>query len=95
MGTFIEISALPILLFLGLGAGKRLLDIYVAPKWQAGLSELTELSTLWMGYVWLSNLTGRWAIGCLDEVDVINVLGLVMVVLSVVLFGRGAGRFGA
>lgn len=95
MGTFIEISALPILLFLGLGAGKRLLDIFVVPRWPAGLSELTELSTLWMGYVWLSNLTGRWAIGCLDDGDVINVLGLGLVVLSVVLFGRGAGRFGA
>ena len=95
MGTFIEISALPILLFLGLGAGKRLLDIFVVPRRQAGLSELTELSTLWMGYVWLSNFTDHWAIGFLDEGDVINVLGLGMVVLSVALFGRRAGRFDA
>lgn len=95
MGTFIEISALPLILFLGLGAGKRLLDVFVVPRSQAGLSELAELSTLWMGYVWLSNFTGHWAIGCLDEGDVINVLGLGLVVLSVVLFSRGAGRFGA
>ena len=92
MGTFLEVSALPILLYLGLGAGKRLLDIFVVPRWHAGLSELTELSTLWMGYVWLSNFTNHWALGCLDEGDVINVLGLGMVVLSVVLFGRRAGR---
>lgn len=92
MGTFIEISALPIILFLGLGAGKRLLDVFVVPRWQAGLSELTELSTLWMGYVWLSNFTGHWAIGWLDEGDVINVLGLGMVVLSAVLFGSRACR---
>ncbi len=95
MGTLIEISALPIILYLGLGAGKRLLDIVVVPRWQAGLSELMELSTLWMGYVWLSNFTGHWAIECLDEGDVINMLGLGMVVLSVVLFGRRAGRFDA
>jgi hypothetical protein len=54
-----------------------------------------ELSTLWMGYVWLSNFTDRWAIGGLDEGDVINVLGLGIIVLSVVLFGRRAGRFDA
>ncbi len=95
MGTFIEISALPIILFLGLGAGRKLLDTFVAPGGQARLSELTELSTLWMGYVWLSNFTGRWAIGCLDEGDVINVLGLGLVVLSVVLFGGRGGRFDA
>lgn len=95
MGTFLEVSALPILLYLGLGAGKRLLNIFVVPKWPAGIGELTELSTLWMGYVWLSNFTGHWAIECLDEGDVINVLGLGMVVLSVVLFGRRAGRFDA
>lgn len=95
MGTFIEISALPIILFLGLGAGRKLLDAFVAPGGQAWLSELTELSTLWMGYVWLSNFTGRWAIGCLDEGDVINVLGLVLVVLSVALFGGMGGRFDA
>ena len=95
MGTFFEISALPIILCLGLGAGKRLLDAFVAPGWGDGLSELAELSTLWMGYVWLSNFTGRWAIGCLDEVDVINVLGLGMVVLSVVLFGGRSNRFDA
>ena len=92
MGTFIEISALPLILYLGLGAGKRLLDTFVLPRWQAGLSELTELSTLWMGYVWLSNFTGHWAIGWLDEGDVINVLGLGMVVLSAVLFCSRAGR---
>ncbi len=92
MGTFIEISALPIILFLGLGAGKRLLDAFAAPEGKAGLSELTELSTLWMGYVWLSTFTGRWAIGCLDEGDVINVLGLGLVVLSVVLFGGRGDR---
>jgi len=95
MGTFIEISALPLILFLGLGAGKRLLDVIVVPRRQAGLSELMELSTLWMGYVWLSNFTDRWAIGCLDEGDVINVLGLGIIVLSVVLFGRRAGRIDA
>ena len=92
MGTFIEISALPLILYLGLGAGKRLLDVFVVPRWQAGLSELTELSTLWMGYVWLSNFTGHWAIGWLDAGDVINVLGLGMVVLSAVLFGSRACR---
>jgi len=95
MGTLIEISVLPIILFLGLGAGKRLLDVFVVPRWQAGLSELMELSTLWMGYVWLSNLTNHWAIGCLDEGDVINVLGLGIVVLSAVLFSSRAGRFDA
>ena len=95
MGTFFEISALPIILCLGLGAGKRLLDVFVSPGCEEGLSELAELSTLWMGYVWLSNFTGRWAIGCLDEVDVINVLGLGMVVLSVVLFGGRSNRFDA
>ncbi len=95
MGTFLEVSALPILLYLGLGAGQQPLDIFVVPRWQSGLSELTELSTLWMGYVWLSNFTNHWALGWLDEGDVINVLGLGMVVLSVVVFGRRAGRFDA
>ncbi len=79
-------------LCLGIGAGKQLLDVFVMPRWQAGFSELAELSTLWMGYVWLSKFSGGWAIGCLDEGDVINVLGLGMVVLSVILFGRRIGR---
>ncbi len=95
MGTFFEISALPIILCLGLGAGKRLLDVFVSPGCEEGLSELAELSTLWMGYVWLSNFTGRWAIGSLDEGDVINVLGLGLAVLSVVIFGGRANRFDA
>ncbi|NPV06316.1 MAG: hypothetical protein HPY67_16505 [Syntrophaceae bacterium] len=95
MGTFFEISVLPVVLCLGLGAGKRLLDAFVRPGWEEGLSELAELSTLWMGYVWLSNFTGRWAIGCLDEGDIINVLGLGVVVLFVTLFGGRAGRFDA
>lgn len=95
MGTFIEISALPFILYLGLGAGKRLLDAFVVPRWQAGLPELVELSTLWMGYVWLSNFSGGWAIRCLDEADVVNGLGLGLVVLSAILFGSRGGRFGA
>jgi len=95
MASFVEMSAISFILCLGIGAGKRLLDVFVLPRGQAGFSELAEISTLWMGYVWLSNFSGGWAIGCLDEGDVINVLGLGMVVLSAVLFGRTSGRFGA
>ena len=93
MGAFAEISAVPFLLCLGLGAGKRILDTLVRPGWAGEISDAVELSTLWMGYVWLSNFTGGWAIGSIDDGDIVNVLALGLVGLFVALFGKRAGPF--
>ena len=93
MGAFAEISAVPFLLCLGLGAGKRILDAFVPPGRAGELSDGIELSTLWMGYVWLSNFTGGWAIGRIDDGDIVNVLALGLVGLFVALFGKRAGPF--
>lgn len=93
MGAIVDISAIPFMLFLGLGAGKRLLDVLVIPRWTGDISDLVELSTLWMGYVWLSHFSGGWNIGCIDDGDVINLLALGLVGIFFFLFGKRAGTF--
>ncbi len=92
MGAFVDIF-IPVLLFLGLGAGKRILDGMSFPRWAEGTSDLAELSTLWMGYVWLSHFSGGWVIQRLDDGDIINVLALVLLGCFAVLFGKRAGPF--
>ncbi len=93
VGAFVDFSAIPFLIFLGLGAGKRVLDGMIIPRQAEGVSDLAELSTLWMGYVWLSNFSGGWVIQSLDDGDIINVLTLVLVGCFAVLFGKRAGPF--
>jgi hypothetical protein len=85
MSTLAEISSIPFILCLILGAAKHIVTQFSAREWSAHLPDCMELLVMWAVYVWLSNLFSS-RITYLDESDVLNLLAIFLVCLSVALF---------
>ncbi len=86
MSTLAEISGIPFILFLILGVVKHFATLFSEREWSVHLPDFIELMGMWMVYVWLSNVFGS-RITFLDESDAINLLAILLIGISVVLFG--------
>lgn len=86
MNTLAEISCYSIILCLLLGVVKRFGTLFNEWKWGGHLADFIELMVMWAVYVWLSNLFDS-RITYLDESDAINLLAILLVCISVALFG--------
>jgi hypothetical protein len=85
MSTLAEISGIPFLLCLILGAAKHFVTLFNEQEWGGHLPDFIELLLMWAGHVWLSNLFSSRIIH-IDEGDAINLLAIFLVCLSVALF---------
>ena len=86
MSTLAEISGIPFILCLILGVAKHYVTLFSEREWSVHLPDFIELMGMWMVYVWLSNVFGS-RITFLDESDAINLLAILLICISVVLFG--------
>lgn len=86
MTTLAEISGIPFILCLILGVAKHFATLFNAREWSIHLPDFIELIGMWMVYVWLSNVFCN-RITFLDESDAINLLAILLICISVVLFG--------
>jgi hypothetical protein len=85
MSTLAEISGIPFILCLILGAAKHFAMSFSEREWSTHLPDFIELMVMWAVYVWLSNLFSS-RIFHIDESDAINLLAIFLVCLSVALF---------
>ena len=86
MSTLAEMSGIPFILFLILGVAKHYVTLFSEREWSVHLPDFIELMGMWMVYVWLSNVFGS-RITFLDESDAINLMAILLICISVVLFG--------
>ena len=86
MSTLAEISGIPFILFLILGVAKHFATLFSEREWSIHLPDFIEWMGMWMVYVRQSNVFGS-RISFLDESDAINLLAILLICISVVLFG--------